>query len=148
MRRVSLFCLVAFLVSGSVFVAYPQGRGRGNAATTQPRDNGTNVDVGVDIVFTVGELRVIREWFGNSQNLQGLPPGLAKRETLPPGLQRQLQRNGTLPPGLQARLHPVPVDLHRRLPDLREGTRRVIIGGSIVLVDDRTSLILDVAAIF
>src|SRR3972149_1813438 len=32
--------------------------------------------------------KTIRDWFGDNQNLQGLPPGLAKREQLPPGLQR------------------------------------------------------------
>ena len=43
-----------------------------------------------------------------------LPPGLAKRDTLPPGLERQLQRNGKLPPGLEKRA--LPDELKRALP--------------------------------
>jgi hypothetical protein len=34
----------------------------------------------------------------------GLPPGLAKREELPPGLEMQVEKNGSLPPGLAKRL--------------------------------------------
>ena len=54
----------------------------------------------------------------------GLPPGLAKRSELPPGLERQLQRNGVLPPGLRAKLRPFPAALERRLAPLPSGYRR------------------------
>ena len=149
MRRLTLFCLALLLVSGGFSTARAQGRGRGDAPANQATRGGdTDVDIDVDIIFGDGELRLIRAWFGDSRNLSGLPPGLAKRDTLPPGLQRQLQRNGTLPPGLQSRIHPIPVELDRRLPTLGEGVRRVIIGGSIVLFNEKSSLILDVAAIF
>src|SRR6266511_2220364 len=47
---------------------------------------------------------------------RGLPPGLAKRDSLPPGLARQLRERGRLPPGLQRRLYPVPQPLLGRLP--------------------------------
>ena len=146
MRTIRLLCLVGFvLVSGSFTTLQAQGRGRSN---TQSRDRGNDVDIDVSVVFGSGDLNLIRTWFGNSHNLQGLPPGLAKRDSLPPGLQRQLQRNGTLPPGLQQHLHPVPTDLGRRLPTLIDGISRVIIGGQILLVNDRTNVILDIAAIF
>ena len=42
----------------------------------------------------------IRGWY--SENANHLPPGLAKKDRLPPGLEKQLVRNGTLPPGLQS----------------------------------------------
>ncbi|MBI3560159.1 MAG: hypothetical protein HY080_00360 [Gammaproteobacteria bacterium] len=71
------------------------------------------------------------------------PPGLAKREALPPGLQMQLQRNGTLPPGLQGR--GLPVDLERKLGRLPDHNYvRVIVDHDIVLMDKRNRLILDV----
>ena len=88
--------------------------------------------------------KTIRDWFGNKQNLQGLPPGLAKRDELPPGLQKHLEKNGTLPPGLQKRLQPLPLALDKRLPKTREGTKRVVVGGNVVLVEERTSKILDI----
>lgn len=86
----------------------------------------------------------IRAWFGNPKNLQGLPPGLAKREQLPPGLQRQLQRNGTLPPGLQKRLQPLPQSLENQLPKPPAGVKRVVVAGNVILLEERSSKILDI----
>ena len=37
---------------------------------------------------------------------QGLPPGLAKRDRLPPGLEKHLLKHGSLPPGLQKKIDP------------------------------------------
>jgi len=92
--------------------------------------------------------RIIREWFSDSSNLKGLPPGLAKREALPPGLQRQLVRNGQLPPGLQKKILPLPPALEVRLAPLPEGRKRVFISGSVILLDERKNLILDLVAVF
>jgi len=86
----------------------------------------------------------IREFFGNGANLEGLPPGLAKREELPPGLQRHLERNGTLPPGLQKRLQPLPQSLEAQLPKTPEGVVRGIVNGNVVVIEERTSKILDI----
>jgi hypothetical protein len=86
----------------------------------------------------------IRDWFGNQQNLQGLPPGLAKREELPPGLQKHLERNGTLPPGLQKRIQPLPNGLDRQLGKTAPGTKRVVVAGNVVLLEERTSKVLDI----
>lgn len=88
--------------------------------------------------------KTVREWFGHNSNLQGLPPGLAKREELPPGLQRHLERNGTLPPGLQKRLQPLPRSLEAKLPKTIEGLKRGIVNGNVVLIEERTSKILDI----
>jgi len=87
--------------------------------------------------------RIIRAWFTNRSNLAGLPPGLARRESLPPGLARQVQRNGTLPPGLQRRLQPLPWDLESRLPGLWEGLERVVLGRDVLVIETRTATILD-----
>ena len=65
----------------------------------------------------------------------GLPPGLAKKDRLPPGLERQLQRNGTLPPGLQKRVQPLPGSCASRLPRLPRGWARVVLSGRIILLD-------------
>ena len=46
---------------------------------------------------------------------------------LPPGLQKQLDKNNRLRPGLQKRLEPLPVGLDRRLPRLPEHWERVIL---------------------
>jgi len=147
MRTIAFLLLLAVALAGGITDAHAQGnsgsagRGRGDSG-----DRGSGVDIDVDIVFGSDQVRLIRAWFGDGANLRGLPPGLARRESLPPGLQRQLRKNGALPPGLQDRIYPFPVDLDRRLPELRPGLRRIVIGGSIVLLDG--DVILDIAALF
>jgi len=95
-------------------------------------------------IFSTADQRLIREWFSNKNNQAGLPPGLAKRETLPPGVQRQLQRNGKLPPGLDKQIQPLPPDLESRLPQVPPGVRRIVIGGNVILLEEKTAAILDI----
>jgi hypothetical protein len=83
--------------------------------------------------FSPRERRIISDCF--VENRSDLPPGLAKRDRLPPGLERQLQRNGTLPPGLQKRAQPLPDFCTVRLPRLPRDWARVVLGGRIILLD-------------
>jgi hypothetical protein len=84
-----------------------------------------------------GYVRVIRD-YGRAGSL---PPGLAKREALPPGLRDQLRERGALPPGLQRRLVLVPASLGPRLPPLPPHYRRYFAGDDLIVVDTRTNLI-------
>ncbi len=84
-------------------------------------------------LFSESDRRVIGNWL--SSNRGNLPPGLAKRDRLPPGLEKQLERNGTLPPGLQKRVEPFPDELNRQLPPLPSGMSRVFLGGRALLLD-------------
>ena len=83
-----------------------------------------------------GHVRVIRDY-----SRSGLPPGLAKREQLPPGLRKQIRENGTLPPGLQKRLVDVPGDW-TRLPAIGRYERRYFAGDDLIIVDTRTNRIV------
>jgi hypothetical protein len=83
--------------------------------------------------FSASERRIISDCFVD--NRSGLPPGLAKKDRLPPGLERQLQRNGTLPPGLQKRVQPLPGVCTSRLPRLPRDWARVVLSGRIILLD-------------
>jgi hypothetical protein len=126
-----------------------QGRGRGDEGKPEAKpDAKPNVkaDPKGGPVFGGGDIRIIRDWFGNSSNLKGLPPGLAKRDSLPPGLEKQLRRNGSLPPGLEKKIHPFPRDLEVRLPRLPDGQRRMIIPGNVILMDTKRNVILDILA--
>jgi hypothetical protein len=100
-------------------------------------------DVRVSTSFDPSQERIIRDWFSNRSDLRGLPPGLARRESLPPGLARQVQKNGVLPPGLQRRVHPFPDDLEIQLPSLPEGWRRVILGQDVLLMESLNGKIVD-----
>ena len=99
------------------------------------------VQVQVEL-FLPREREIIKEYFRGHRG--GLPPGLAKRSELPPGLQKQLKRKGQLPPGLQKRLEPLPRELEVRLPRVSDLGRAVILGHHVLLLDRRTERILDI----
>jgi Ni/Co efflux regulator RcnB len=84
----------------------------------------------------------LHNWYVSHRS--NLPRGLAKRDELPPGLENQLVANGTLPPGLRKKMRRCPADLVRLLPPPPPDCRHVLIGGSIVLLNRRSFLILDV----
>jgi hypothetical protein len=83
-----------------------------------------------------------RDWY--YQNERHLPPGLAKKDRLSPGLEKQLVRRGTLPPGLQKRIQPCPEELVRRLPPPPPDCTNVLIGGHVVLLNHKTNIVVDV----
>ena len=84
----------------------------------------------------------IRGWYHGRRG--NLPRGLAKRDELPPGLERQLVMRGTLPPGLRKQMRSCPPDLVRLLPPPPPDCRHVFIGGHIVLLNRRTFMVLDI----
>jgi len=86
--------------------------------------------------------RELHDWYRAHYN--HLPPGLAKRDRLPPGLERQIVVRGTLPPGLRAKMQPCPVEVIRYLPPAPVGYVHTVIGGNIVLVNRKTFLVMDV----
>ena len=94
--------------------------------------------------FLPEERRIIYEYYHKAAPSKGLPPGLAKKGKLPPGLQKHLDKTGKLPPGLQKRLEPLPRDLDVRLPRLPDYWERVILERHVILIDRRTQRILDI----
>jgi hypothetical protein len=88
------------------------------------------------------ERETILAWYHEQGS--NLPPGLAGKDRLPPGLEKQLQRRGTLPPGLQKKIQPCPPELERRLPPPPDGYSHTVISGHIVLVNRHTYAVLDV----
>jgi hypothetical protein len=146
-KKTAIF-IVCLLMTTWVASADPKGKGN-NQGKDHPGGNhasGISTQVRVDI-FVGNDHDTIRNHFLDNQG--NLPPGLAKRRgDLPPGLEKQLRRNGHLPPGLAKKFHPFPVELERRLPPLREGLVRGMIGFSAVIMNEKTSLILDVVKVF
>ena len=84
----------------------------------------------------------MRGWYHDRGD--DLPPGLAKRDRLPPGLERQLRVRGTLPPGLRKKMRPCPDELERRLPPPPPNCAHVVIGGHVVLVNRSTYMVMDI----
>ncbi|HLQ50711.1 MAG TPA: hypothetical protein VK129_04385 [Terriglobales bacterium] len=118
-----------------------------NAANTPANSNAANAggaqtqasDPNASRSFSAHDRRVIRNCVEDSK--ADLPPGLAKRDSLPPGLEKQMDRNGTLPPGLQKRVRPLPQACEQQLPPLPNDLERVIYGGRVMLIDTNNRIL-------
>lgn len=98
-------------------------------------------DVWFKVAFSDKDRRLIREYYGKTRQ-KHLPPGLAKKDRLPPGLEKQLIRKGTLPPGLHYRL--LPLELAQQLSPLPRGYVRIRVDQDVVLLDEFTRVIVDI----
>jgi hypothetical protein len=140
-----LFSAFAVAVPAS-YAAAGQGRGRGQAKKAEKAERKADKkdqkagkrDDRTIVVDRDGHVRIIRD-YGRGGSL---PPGLAKREALPPGLRKQLRERGELPPGLQKRLVPVPAPLVLRLPPVPPYYQRYFGGNDLIVVDTRTNRVV------
>jgi Ni/Co efflux regulator RcnB len=136
---ISVFAAAFFALTSCAAFAQANGHGKGNG---KDKDKDKDDRVSERVEFRQHDRDSMNEWYREHQH--ALPPGLAKRDRLPPGLEKQLQERGTLPPGLQKRIQPVPEDLEVRLAPPPEGCRHVIIGGDVVLLNVRTNYVYSV----
>lgn len=145
--RGAFVIVLVLALAGSAWALQGKGqapaKGKKSEAAAEPAkaEKGKAAKPGPPRGFDKGEVDSVRVWFRTNQT--GLPPGLTGRP-LPPGLRRQLIRNGTLPPGLRRHLHPLPPALEIRLGKLPIGYKRCIIGADLVLVHERTFVIVDI----
>jgi hypothetical protein len=95
----------------------------------------------VAVVFSDHDRQLIGDYYARYK-VKKVPPGLAKKDALPPGLARQVVKKGTLPPGLQDRT--LPRDLETKLSRLPDGYSRVIIDADIAILNTTTRVIADV----
>ena len=116
-------------------------------------------DKSLDIGFSSRDKSAIEDYYKGREGRKkkdkhgerGMPPGLAKRGgDLPPGLAKR----GSLPPGLAKRdrlpadvaYEPLPRDLEAKLPPLPSRDYiRVKVGKDLVILDQKTRVVLDVA---
>lgn len=114
----------------------------------------------VHISFGEDEQRIIKDYYGREiivkaekaakgkgkgKKHKGLPPGLAKKNKLPPGIQMQLERGAILSADLQREIQPLPRELEIRLRPLPSPNHvRVTVGTDILIMDKETRKILDV----
>ena len=132
MKVLQLLLFAAVAMGGAaISPAYSQSSGRVDVAGDRYR---------LSLVFSDRDQQRIRRFYGGEKPKK-IPPGLARKHKLPPGLQKQLQRNGTLPPGLRGRY--LPRELERKLTPLPPGYARLRVGLDFVLLDLKTRVILD-----
>ena len=116
-----------------------QGKGKGHAkgpAQQKAKDDKQAQPAAVVIVI---DQSGHRQAVGNYYSRASLPPGLAKKEALPPGLRKQLIEKGRLPPGLDKHFTPLPPELILRLPPVPPYYHRYFAGRDLVVVDTRTN---------
>ena len=94
----------------------------------------------IAVLFSNHDRETIKTYYRDRR--ANLPPGLARKKELPPGLRKQVERKGHLPPGLQG--EGLPRDLEKQLTALPDGHLRLRVGADIVLMEGKTRLILDV----
>lgn len=141
-RLVKTVFVAAFALAVAPAAGTLAGGNQSNKATHSKAGNKRSSKQTTVKGFDPRDRDIISGYYRNWQS--NLPPGLANRGgQLPPGLERQLERNGTLPPGLQKRIEIFPPELDRQLPSLPAGYVRGLIGGSAVVVERRTGVIVD-----
>jgi hypothetical protein len=143
--RAGATAVLSLALSTTIAVAQGQGHGHGHdkhdGDDDDDRGHGRGHGYGHDR-YSDHDRNQIRGWYRT--HYSSLPPGLAKRDRLPPGLERQLVVRGTLPPGLQKKMQPCPPDLERMLPPPPPNYAHVVIGGSLVLLNRANFQIADV----
>jgi len=131
----------AFLLSVNPATSRAQGDSNGYGKDHNKHDNDGDDDQ-AGHYYRHHEQDAARGWY--YENAKHLPPGLAKKDQLPPGLEKQLVRRGSLPPGLQKRIQPCPQELERRLPPPPADCVNVLIGGHVVLLNRKTNIVVDI----
>ena len=123
------------MIAGSCTLTSGQGKGKGKGHNKHDDDQDEQY-------YRDRDREEARGWYNEHES--NLPPGLAKKDRLPPGLEKQLVRNGTLPPGLQKWIQPCPPELVRVLPPPPPDCAHVLVAGHIVLLNRRTNSVLDI----
>ena len=122
-------------------VGKPEGKGKpadaGRSAsddeTVEERIEDEIVDEVLDGVFGEDEREII-ETYARERGV--------RTSSLPPGIAKNVQRGKPLPPGIAKR--GLPQDLESRLPPLREGLERIIVGDDVTIVEEGTRIVVDV----
>ena len=132
--------LVAIAIAASCagansVLAQGNGRGRGH------HKGGDSDDAG-GVYYREADRTAMYDWYASHES--HLPPGLAKKDRLPPGLEKQLVVRGQLPPGLQKKIQPAPAEIVRQLPPPPPDCENVTIGGHIVLLNRKTNIVVDI----
>ena len=126
---------------GSAYGGYPSStsssaHGRAPARTA----------VGVEVVFSEEEVRIIRAYYETHGEGTGYGHGKGKGHKkaggLPPGIAKNLARGKPLPPGLTK--SSLPYDLQRQLPPAPNGYERIVVAGKILLIEVATQVVRDV----
>ena len=86
--------------------------------------------------FSLAEEQLIREYYA------------PRSRSLPPGLQKKVERGGQLPPGWRKKVQPFPYEIERRLAPMPRDCRRGVVDGHAVIYRTGSETVIDVAVLF
>ncbi len=139
MRALSVLVLLAGLVfggAGAGLAKSDKAKNHGNnsnAQTTEDRVEDEVIDEVLDGIFGENDREIIQRYVkDHGIKSKGLPPGIAKN----------LERGKPLPPGIAKRY--LPSDLEGRLPGLRDGLERIIVGDDVTIIEEGTRVVVDI----
>ena len=92
------------------------------------------------VVFTDHDRRLINDFY--APRYRSLPPGLAKKDKLPPGHAWRARLNQPIHD--EARWRYLPYDLEQRLTRLPSEYARVVIGTDVAIMNVRTRVVVDI----
>jgi len=138
-RSVAAIAVPLLLLASLTAFAKDHGQGH---SKDKGKDKHKGGKVEAEFRYTERDHTALRNWYKGRHG--NLPPGLAKKDELPPGLQKQIVRRGTLPPGLRGKLVDCPREVVRFLPPPPPDCGHFFIGGQIVLVNRRTFMVMDI----
>lgn len=129
-RWIAACGVVLLSLASATSIAGDHDRGKGKYKGKSP----------IEYRYSDHDRESMRVWYRGRNGK--LPPGLAKRDRLSPGLENQLVVRGTLPPGLRKKMWSCPREVVQLLPPPDYG--HFFIGGHIVLVNRHTYMVLDI----
>jgi len=130
------------MISAPLSDVLAQGHGNGHYRDKKKDKDRDDDDDRRGYGFAQRDRDEIRGWY--VVNAKRLPPGLAKKDRLPPAFERRLVIQQRFPVELERQVYVVPVELERRLPPPPLDCERVLIGGHIVLRNRNTQIVLDI----
>jgi hypothetical protein len=93
-------------------------------------------------IFSDEDRRVILDFVRQTPEAN-MPPGLAKKDKLPMGIEQQLRRKAQLPSSLSKQLYPVPAGLQKKLKPLPPELEHKFISGYAIIYSPRDAVIVD-----
>jgi hypothetical protein len=127
--RISLLAGLGLLAS-ACSAQSPAGR-------TSPAMNVVQAPV-VWTSLTDAHIKMIRDYYAGASTGNGH----GKKNGLPPGIEKNLQRGKPLPPGIAKQY--LPQDLLLRLPRAGDGLEYLVVAGKLLLVEVATQVIREV----
>jgi hypothetical protein len=134
----------AVVIFGIANVAYAQGNsnGHGKGHDKDKHSDGDHDRDSRDYSYSQHDRDELHNWYAHHQG--NLPPGLAKKDRLPPGLEKKMVIHQVMPAEYREYVRPAPVEIVRVLPPPPPDCEHVVVGGRIVLMNRKTSVVLDI----